>query len=247
MQILTIPVRADNYAYLIIEGQVASCVDPGEAGPILAALEKHALKLDTVCITHSHMDHTAGLGALRKVTDFRLVAPADLRQPDIAHSLSDNDEIMLGQTRFTALSTPGHCQNHFALFAPGVLFSGDVLFAGGCGRVLSGSAEQLWHSLQRLMALPDDTQVYCGHDYTEDNLRFALDLLPHDTAIQAHLHRALERRAEGAPTVPTLLGDERQANIFLRSAETAVADAVGHPGAPALEVFAALRKRKDRW
>jgi len=247
MQIDIIPVLHDNYSYLLTAGGKALCVDPGEAAPLIEALSRQALTLEMIVITHTHHDHIGGIHELRAHTPCPVLAPQDLPGEPPTTTLTDEMAIPFGDLTLRALSTPGHCPQHFALYMEGHLFCGDLIFSGGCGRILGGTPTDFWASLQRLAALPNDTLIYCGHEYTVDNLRFGLSILPGDPAITEALARAQARLAQGLPSLPVTLGDEKRSNVFLRSGDDDVAAAIQFSGRPPVEVFAELRRRKDRW
>ncbi|MBU0859895.1 MAG: hydroxyacylglutathione hydrolase, partial [Alphaproteobacteria bacterium] len=175
-----VPVLQDNYAYIIESDGVYAVVDPGEAGPVIEALQKN--KLSAILLTHHHGDHIGGAAELKKRYSAAIIAPAaeEHRIQDIDVMVREGDIYTVGQTEFHVIETPGHTAGHVCFYAPAekFLFSADTLFSLGCGRLFEGTAEQMWESLQKLAALPDDTLVYCGHEYTAANARFALDVEP---------------------------------------------------------------------
>jgi hydroxyacylglutathione hydrolase len=234
-----IPALSDNYIYLLRDpgSDAVAIVDPGEAAPAIAALERHRLRLTHILNTHHHGDHIAGNGELVRRWGAKLIAPAANRDqiPDIDQAVSDGDTVSVGTLRFDVLAVPGHTLGHVAFWSaePAVLFAGDTLFALGCGRMFEGTAEQMWGSLQRLAALPPETLVYCGHEYTQSNARFALAVDPGNTALQQRAAEIDALRAEGRPTVPSTIGTERRTNPFLRAGDAAA--------------FATLRKQKDQF
>lgn len=241
MTIHTIPILQDNYAYLIVENQRAVAIDPGEPGPILKVLNDGGLVLEAVWLTHSHYDHVAGCGELERKTGCLVVQPHDFG------NTPDNDRLLEGQ-RFSFFPTPGHCPEHIAIYHPsGHLFCGDSLFIGGCGRLLSGTAREMWQSLQRIAALPPETRLYCGHEYTLDNLEFAASILSGDPNVNSRLTEVRKLRAANRPTVPGILEQELRTNIFLRASDPAVAAALGMAGATPEAVFTECRRRKDSW
>lgn len=249
MRVDIIPARADNYVYLIVCGNEIAAVDPGDAAPVAAALRRLDRPLGMILITHNHADHVAGCEALYRDHHCRIVAPSGTGLPPVDRIVADGDAVAIGGHALTVLATPGHADEHIALYdaGAGVLFSGDTLFVGGCGRLFGTPAALLWQSLLKLRALPDETRVFVGHEYTVNNLEFAAELLPDDAAIGERLRDVRATVARGEPTVPTTLGVEKRTNVFLRADDPAVARAVGLPdGAPA-DVFAAVRRRKDRW
>jgi hydroxyacylglutathione hydrolase len=247
VEVVTLPLLLDNYGYLVVWGGEAAVVDPAEADPVLAELDRRRLKLRQVLITHHHHDHIGGLPDLRRAAACEVIGPDDPRIPGLTRRVGDGDRFELGPIRIETLATPGHGRTHLCYHAPrpGFLFSGDILFVAGCGRILEGSAQQMWSSLQRLAARPDETQVYCGHEYTEENLRFAAQLQP-DFAPVLERQRAVQALLRaGRPSVPTTVGVEKRTNPFLRAGAPDMKRAVDMVGAADLEVFAELRRRKD--
>ncbi len=249
MQIHVIPTLSDNYSYLLVEQGEALAIDPGEAAPVAAAIRAADVTLRSVLLTHRHGDHTGGCGALRSAYSCAIVGPAECEAVGLNRVVGEGDAVPFGSQSIRVMSIPGHTQGHVAYVceaAPAV-WTGDTLFVAGCGRILEGSAAMMWRSLQRLRVLSEDTAVYCGHDYTEDNLEFAASLLPDEAAIRGRLTEAKRLAKSGRPTVPSTIGLERQTNLFLRADDASVGRAVGLSGASAVAVFAELRKRKDAW
>jgi hydroxyacylglutathione hydrolase len=232
-----IPVLSDNYAWRLRDagtGAVA-VVDPSEAGPVAAAIDAAGGRLDLILLTHHHADHVAGTDALRARYRAQVVgAEADAhRLPSLDRAVAEGDTVALGDSVAVVLETPGHTHGHIAFhFADGaVLLCGDTLFSLGCGRLLEGTAAELFASLRKLAALPPDTLVCCGHEYTQSNARFALHADPANVALQTYAAQVRARRAAGAATVPSRLADELACNPFLR--------------APDVATLADLRARKD--
>ena len=222
-QITPIPAFEDNYIWTLCQPQNKRClvVDPGESVNVLQHLTKHQLQLDTILITHHHADHTGGITVLKQhYPDVRVIGPAaeQHRIPGLTQTVSDGDKIALAafELAFEVISVPGHTLGHVAYYSAPVLFCGDTLFSAGCGRLFEGSAEQMWQSLQKLMALPDNTSIYCTHEYTLANIKFALTVEPANTALIEYQQRCIALRLAKQPTLPTTMAQEKQINPFLR-------------------------------
>jgi len=238
LQVSLIPVLSDNYVFLIERGQQAAVVDPAVAWPVIAALDAKGLELTAILQTHHHSDHIGGTpGLLERWPQARVIASAAdcLRIPMQTVGVEGGDHVPLLGEDVQVLDVPGHTRAHIAFLLPesGHLFCGDTLFAGGCGRLFEGTAEQMYGSLQVLAALPAETQVWCAHEYTASNLAWAADQQPEDKAVAARLAEVLDRRHQGLPTIPSSIGLERATNLFVRAP---------NPGA-----LAELRQSKDHW
>ncbi len=242
------PCLSDNYGFLVRDDAtgLAACVDTPDAAAILAELAKLGWKLDLILNTHWHPDHAGGNQAIQAATGATVVGPAEVER--IGHApdrvVADGDVVMLGQTRFEVFDTGGHTLGHIAYVdgADSTAFVGDTLFALGCGRLFEGTAEQMWISLQRLADLPDETTVYCAHEYTASNARFALSV-DDDPALKARADQIFAARERGEPTVPTTIGLEKATNPFLRAPK--LAPKMGLTGVADHEAFAAVRAAKD--
>lgn len=256
LAVLTVPAFHDNYLWLVHDGRCAVAVDPGDADAINRALEAHGLELTAILATHHHADHVGGVAELVRAWDVPVYAPLHDQVAGATVRLGERDRVDLPRPAiaFSVLDVPGHTRGHIAYVreTPGArwLFCGDTLFAGGCGRVFEGTAEMMLASLRKLAALPADTLVYCAHEYTLSNLRFALAMEPGNAALRERFDHAQALRAEGLPTVPSTIGLEQATNPFLRcdSAEIrATLLQAGRivPDAGAVEVFAALREWKN--
>lgn len=252
LEIEQLPVLGDNYVYLLHEPETGAtaAVDPAVAEPVLAACERRGWRLSHILNTHHHHDHTGGNLALKEHTGCRIVGNRKdaARIPGIDVEIGHGESFMLGAAAAMAMEVPGHTLGHIAYWFPEshALFCGDTLFALGCGRLFEGTPEQMWSSLVRLRDLPDDTLVYCAHEYTQGNARFAR-LVERDNAdLKKRIAGIDARRAKGLPTVPSRLAEERATNPFLRADLPALARAVGMAeGSDPAQVFAELRRRKD--
>lgn len=252
LDIRLIPCLSDNYAVLfrVEESGAVVLVDAPEAAPIEAVLEQEGWRLTDILVTHKHDDHIAGIPALVKKHHPQVIAPAAeaSKIPDVTKTVKQGDRFEVGGLAVEVFETPGHTAGHVSFFFPGekLLFSGDTLFALGCGRLFEGSPAQMWHSLNKLRALPDDTQVYCGHEYTLSNARFALGIDPDNAALQARVREIETAREKGRPTIPFPLGLDKATNPFLRADQPAVAQGVGLAGGDPVAVFTEVRERKNR-
>jgi hydroxyacylglutathione hydrolase len=251
LRIEQIPVLNDNYVYLIHEPQagVTGVVDPAVAEPVLDRLRVHGWKLDWILSTHHHTDHTGGNLELKQATGCQIAGPkADAaRIPGIDRGLAAGDRFRLGNAEAVVYETPGHTSGHISYWfeQARALFCADTLFSLGCGRLFEGTPELMWRSLSKFAPLPADTMIYCAHEYTQSNARFALSVDPDNRVLQARAAEVERLRAAGQPTVPSTLGDERAANPFLRPHDPAIRRRLGLEDADDVTVFAELRRRKD--
>ena len=254
--VLGVPAFNDNYLWLIHDGVNAAVVDPGAAEPILAALAAHKLTLTAILLTHHHADHIGGVPQLLAHAQVPVFGPRNDGIAAVSVPLAEGDAVAVPglDLHVRVLDVPGHTLGHIAYVRTGAgphwLFCGDTLFAGGCGRLFEGTPAQMADSLGKLAALPGDTLVYCAHEYTLANLRFASAAEPANAALAERLHTDGARRAAGQPTVPSTIGAELATNPFLRYREPAIAAglvAAGRlaPGAPPVDAFAALRAWKN--
>ena len=243
----------DNIGVLIHDPNTGACaaIDAPEEGPILAALAETSWQLTDILVTHRHADHVQAVEALKRRTGCRVVAPVKAREavPSADAFVREGDTVHVGGLQAHVWETPGHCADHISYWfaADRALFAGDTLFTLGCGRMFEGTYADFWHSLQRLAALPDEARVYCGHDYTLSNARFALAVDPGNEALKARAVEAEAAKAQGRFLVPSTIGQEKATNPFLRAREPALAKAVHKEGAKPEEVFGALREWKNRF
>jgi len=253
LELVTVPCLADNYAYLIHDGatDATAVIDVPEAPPILNALAARGWRLSHILITHHHSDHIDGVEALAAATGARVIgAAADRhRLPPLDEAVREGDTIRIGMEAGTVIDVPGHTVGHIAFHFPEsrLVFTADSLMAFGCGRLFEGTAGQMWDSLSKLAALPPDTLVCSGHEYTASNARFALTIEPGNPDVIARSEAVTAARAAGRATVPSLLSEELATNPFLRARLPAVKGAIGLPQATDAEAFAEIRARKDRF
>jgi len=249
-QIIPIPFLSDNYAWAVHDGKNAAVVDPGEAGPVMRFLESNNLTLSHVLITHHHADHCGGVAALkREFTGCMVIGPDDIRLQGVDDPVRGGEERDILGLPMKVIGAPGHTKTHVLFYFPGLkaLFSGDTLFSAGCGRLFEGSALDMFQSLTTCAALSNDTRIYCGHEYTEENLRFALTVDSGNSAITDRLSEVKELRRRGKASVPSTLLMEKTFNPFLRAKEPAIRKKLGMESAEDVEVFARLREMKDRF
>ena len=249
LEVHTLPVLADNLVHLLACAHEAAVVDPSDAAPVLRALEERHLRLRTVLLTHRHADHTIGASELRRDTGCAVVGPEECVATGLDRVLADGEEVACGTHTLRVLATPGHTAGQVAYYCESAhsVWTGDSLFLGGCGRVLEGTAAQMWQTLSRLRTLPAETAVYGGHDYTLDNLEFAASILPDDPAIGARLAAVLDCPEAGRHALTSTIGEECRSNIFLRADEAQVRAALGRRDSDPVAAFAELRRRKDIW
>jgi hydroxyacylglutathione hydrolase len=255
LSVVPIPAFTDNYLWLIHNGNHAAVVDPGDAAPVLATLDAHRLSLVAILLTHHHADHVGGVPSLLQRFKVPVFGPRTESIRNITAPLAEGDLAVIPELNLTlsVLDVPGHTRGHIAYVATnqGWLFCGDTLFAGGCGRLFEGTPEQMLASLTKLASLPDATQVYCAHEYTMANLRFAQEVEPSNQAIHARIQSEQGKRDQGKPTVPSTIGLEKLTNPFLRHQEPAIIKSLISGGRLAqsepVASFAALREWKNSY
>lgn len=243
----------DNFGVLVHDpaSGATAAIDAPEAAPVEAALKGNGWRLTDILVTHHHGDHTGGIAELKQRYGCRVVAPqrevAKIPQVDMA--VREGETVKVGTLAAHVLETPGHTLGHIAywLHADKLVFVGDTLFSIGCGRVIEGNPEMMWRSLLKLRDLPDDTRIFCGHEYTQANIRFAKTIEPNNKDLLAREREVEKALAEGKPTIPTTIAQEKLANPFLRADVPEVAAAVGMAGHPPAEVFAEIRARKNKF
>jgi len=249
-----IPAFADNYLWLLSceTSSNAWVVDPGDAQPVLETLHKKNLRLEGVLLTHHHPDHDGGIPVLRQhFPNLRVAASQNSRSPHGTEIFKDGDQLAILGTLFQVMAVPGHTLDHIAFYSPGqeALFCGDTLFAGGCGRLFEGTPNEMYDSLQKIAALPSNTRIYCAHEYTEANLRFACAVETANPVLLERQKKVRCLRQEGEPTIPSLLAEELATNPFLRCHEAGLVEAArqycGAPVAAGPESFAVLRQWKN--
>jgi hydroxyacylglutathione hydrolase len=246
------PCLSDNYGVLIrdAEAGVTAAIDAPDASQVAAALKEKGWRLTHILTTHHHGDHTAGNLALKAETKCTIIGPRGeaAKVPGIDKQVGEGDTFKFGSFEVRVLDTPGHTAGHITYLIPSaaVAFVGDTLFAIGCGRVIEGNAQMMWNSLQKLMALPKETQVYCGHEYTQSNAKFALTIEPENAALVRRAKEVDQLRAAGKPTLPTNIGIELETNPFLRPGAPAIQQRLGLAGKPEWQIFGEIRERKNR-
>jgi hydroxyacylglutathione hydrolase len=251
-EIRTFTCLSDNFGYLIHDGatKATASIDAPEAGPIIKALEREGWTLTDILITHHHHDHVGGVAELKQKYGCRVVGPHD-KNAKIANvdvRVGNADVVKVGNLLARVLETPGHTLDHISYVFDNekALFAADTLFSIGCGRVIEGNHPMMWDSLLKLRTLPDDFKLYCGHEYTASNIKFALTVDADNPALKARAEQVTRLRAENKPTIPVLLGEEKKANVFLRADDPQIAVKLHMKGAGAAEVFGELRERKNK-
>jgi hydroxyacylglutathione hydrolase len=247
------PCLTDNFGVLLHdpESGATAAIDAPEAKAVEDAVAKTGWRLTDILVTHHHGDHTAGIGALKTHYKCRVVAPRNEAQriAQVDETVGEGDTVRIGALEGRVIETPGHTAGHISYFFPKekLAIVGDTLFSIGCGRVIEGNPEMMWQSLLKLRSLPDDTQLYCGHEYTAANIRFAKTIEPNNKALAARAEEVARLLAAGKATIPATIGAEKADNPFLRADVPEVAKSVGLAGSPAWKVFAEIRERKNKF
>jgi hydroxyacylglutathione hydrolase len=259
MNLRALPAFSDNYIWMLDHDGHALVVDPGDANPVLNFLQTHGLQLDAILVTHHHPDHTAGINVLRQTTGAKVYGPRRESIPQPAQGMGADDQLSLLRLNLEVMDVPGHTAGHIAWYCPSVtlsqgnvpvLFCGDTLFSGGCGRLFEGTAAQMWQSLQSIMALPDNTLVCCTHEYTLSNLKFAIAVEPDNTDLIAYQKQCATLREKNLPTLPSHLALEKRINPFLRPHSKTVRHIAQQRDPKANDepsVFAVLREWKNNF
>jgi len=249
VEIEVVPCLKDNYAYLVKSGSQCAVVDPSEAAPVQQALAKKGWKLTHILNTHHHLDHCGGNLDLKRETGAVVVGPGKdaARIPGLDVGVDEVSGWDFDGRKVRVLEVPAHTRGAITFVIDGNAFTGDTLFLLGCGRLFEGDPQMMWTSLSKLMTLPDDTNIYCGHEYTESNGRFALTLEPSNPALKARMAQVAATRAAGKPTVPATLGQEKQTNPFLRPDQPEIRKSLGMEQASTVAAFGEIRERKNRF
>lgn len=259
LSLVALPAFDDNYIWMLHDGQRALVVDPGDADVVLAALKRLSLRLETILVTHHHIDHTGGVDVLRDTTDAVVFGPLTEAMPEPIRRLQGGDKVQAMGLSFDVTDVPGHTSGHIAYFCPSVctsngvaplLFCGDTLFSGGCGRLFEGTPAQMLASLTQLASLPGNTRVCCTHEYTLSNLKFARAVEPNNAELIQYQQQCMSMREAGVPTLPSTISRELQINPFLRSDQAEVVHAAQQldpTATDAVAVFTAIRQWKNNF
>ena len=253
LEVHQFPTRSDNYCVLLHdpETEATAAIDAPDAEELLAALHEKGWVLSHILTTHHHHDHTAGNAIVKRMTGCTIIGAAKEAGsiPSIDVQVSEGDVVEVGNARALVIETPGHTRGHVSYHFPDdeLVFVGDTLFSVGCGRLLEGDAKTMWSSLEKLAKLPPETTLYCGHEYTDANCRFALTVEPENDALRARAAEAAKLAEAGEPALPSTIGRELATNPFLRPASPAIQKRLDMEGRPLHEIFGEIRKRKDRF
>jgi hydroxyacylglutathione hydrolase len=249
MNLISIPAFQDNYIWVLSDDKHRCLiVDPGEAAPVLAAIEENAWQPEAILLTHHHHDHVGGVKELlQKFPQIVVYGPAETQDKGATRIVKDGDRIAVLGREFSIFATPGHTLGHICFYSQPYLFCGDTMFSGGCGRLFEGTAEQMYQSFVKINALPDDTLICCAHEYTLANMKFALSILSDDVDIKDYYHKVNELRAKKQKTLPVILKNERRINLFLRTDDNDLIEKISKETnlQHSVQRFAWLRSKKD--
>ncbi|MDT8889776.1 hydroxyacylglutathione hydrolase [Enterobacter cloacae] len=251
MNLISIPAFEDNYIWVLVDDE-RRCVivDPGESAPVLQAIKENGWHPEAILLTHHHHDHTGGVPELRaRFPHLVVYGPAEAQDKGTTQVVEEGENILIHEWEFSVFATPGHTLGHLCFYSKPYLFCGDTLFSGGCGRLFEGTPAQMYQSLQKINALPDDTVICCAHEYTLGNMKFSASILPEDRAIQDYYHKVKELRAKNQKTLPVILKNERKINLFLRTDDVDLINKINQETKlqQPEQRFAWLRSKKDNF
>ncbi|MCF8581009.1 hydroxyacylglutathione hydrolase [Enterobacter ludwigii] len=251
MNLISIPAFEDNYIWVLVDDdRRCVIVDPGEAAPVLRAIKENNWQPEAILLTHHHHDHTGGVPELRAHFPHLVVyGPAETQDKGTTRVVKEGEKILIHGWEFSVFATPGHTLGHLCFYSKPYLFCGDTLFSGGCGRLFEGTASQMYQSLQKINALPDETLICCAHEYTLGNMKFSVNILPEDRAIQDYYHKVKELRVKNQNTLPVTLKNERKINLFLRTDDIDLINKINQETnlQQPEQRFAWLRSKKDNF
>lgn len=251
MNLISIPAFQDNYIWVLADDKDRCIiVDPGEAAPVMKAIEENGWQPEAILLTHHHNDHVGGVPALReKFPHLEVYGPQETQNKGTTRVVEEGQNVLILEWEFSVFATPGHTSGHICFYSFPYLFCGDTMFSGGCGRLFEGTPEQMYQSFQKINALPEETIICCAHEYTLANMKFALSILPEDPAIQDYYHKVKELRAKKLNTLPVILKNERQINLFLRTDDIDLINKISQETKlqQPEQRFAWLRSKKDNF
>ncbi|MGG7523716.1 hydroxyacylglutathione hydrolase [bacterium BS0013] len=251
MNLISIPAFEDNYIWVLVDDdRRCVIVDPGEAAPVLRAIKENNWQPEAILLTHHHHDHTGGVPELRAHFPHLVVyGPAETQDKGTTRVVKEGEKILIHGWEFSVFATPGHTLGHLCFYSKPYIFCGDTLFSGGCGRLFEGTATQMYQSLQKINALPDETLICCAHEYTLGNMKFSVNILPEDRAIQDYYHKVKELRVKNQNTLPVTLKNERKINLFLRTDDIDLINKINQETnlQQPEQRFAWLRSKKDNF